>query len=419
MRGSVAVVVALLFVSGCSSSPMGPTPDEGGGGSVQVVIPGNPSGSRYVPMSADTIAIEVATSVTGSAIASGSAAWDPVNGARVTIKNLSPGNRYFRGRALQGGVSGTVLARGVTKTVVLAGRLTEVRLDLVWGDLLYASDAGGDWEIYKTNADMTGTPVNLTNHADTDTEPAASPLGNAIAFVSDRDGNYEIYKMNRDGSNQVRLTNNSVYDLMPSISPDFRTIAWVTYADGDDRLAFMNPDGSNQSHVPGLHTTQEQRPLWSPDSALVCVMAYTDVTYGYDVTVVKTDGTVVGALNEVGDQRPIDWDAQGNILYYDNPTNTHRSVSYPSLSGSSAVFKRVSPDYPQNQFWMTRAPGGENLFVTHYNATGQTELYYVQPESTTAPTTWDWPYTRLTASLADELDPCFLPTNKADAAVPE
>jgi len=422
MRGTLAVLVGLLFVLGCSSSPMGPTPDEGGGGggSVQVFIPGNVPGSRYVPMSADTIEVEVATTVNGSAIASGSAPWDPVNGARVTINNLGPGHRYFRGRARKGGASGTVLARGLVKTVVLAGRLTQVRLDLIWGDLLYASDADGDLEIYKVNADMTGTPVKLTDNAASDDQPCASPLGNAIAFVSTRDGNYEIYKMNRDGSNQVRLTNNSVADLAPSISPDFRTIAWAHWDGGAYRLALMNPDGSNQRVVPGLENAGA-RPLWSPDSGLLCVTAYTNPTYGYDVTVVTAEGSVVGAANETGYPFALDWDGNGNILYYDMTTGAYRSVSYPSLSGSSVVFKPVTPaGYPANSQWLVRAPGGEGLFVTFAMGPGpQCELYYLHPESTTSPSTWDWPYTRLTASPENEAYPCFLPMNKADATVPQ
>jgi hypothetical protein len=424
MRGSLAVmaVVGLLFVLGCSSSPMGTTPDEGGGGSVQVVIPGNAPGSRYVPMSADTVEVEVATSVIGSAIGTASAPWDPVNGARVTIKNLSPGNRWFRGRARQGGASGTVLARGVVKAVVLAGRVTEVRLDLIWGDLLYASAASGNWEIYKVNADMTGTPVNLTNNTAADYEPSASALGNAIAFQSYRDGVPEIYRMNRDGSNQIRLTNNSIEDRMPSISPDFRTIAWTQWDGGSSvyRLALMNPDGTNQRVVAGLDASFGGPPLWSPDSGLLCVTAYTDGTYDYDATVVKADGTVVGALHEAGNQYPLDWDEQGNILYYDVPTGGYRSTSYPSLSGSCALCTPVTAGFPLTTWWLVRAPGGENLFVTDCDTgTGQHELYYLNPQSTTSPSTWDWPYTRLTASPESEMHPCFLPMNKADAAAQE
>jgi hypothetical protein len=90
------------------------------------------------------------------------------------------------------------------------------------------------------------------------------------------------------------------------------------------------------------------------------------------------------------------------------------------LSGSCAVFKRVSHDCPQNASWLVRAPGGENLFVTHCDTGGgQCELYYLQPASTTSPSTWDWPYTRLTASSDYETYPCFLPTNKEDATVPQ
>ena len=61
-------------------------------------------------------------------------------------------------------------------------------------------------------------PVNLTENASFDTEPAWSPDGGSIAFSTGRDGNSEIYVMDADGGSPVNLTNDSGTDDKPAWS---------------------------------------------------------------------------------------------------------------------------------------------------------------------------------------------------------
>jgi hypothetical protein len=46
--------------------------------------------------------------------------------------------------------------------------------------------------------------------------PAYPGANGQIAFASERDGNFELYRMNADGSDQTRLTNNPADDREPS-----------------------------------------------------------------------------------------------------------------------------------------------------------------------------------------------------------
>ena len=54
-----------------------------------------------------------------------------------------------------------------------------------------------------------GTPVDVTNTAANEASASWSPDGTQLAFMLDRDGNEEVYRQNADGTGSAtRLTNN-------------------------------------------------------------------------------------------------------------------------------------------------------------------------------------------------------------------
>jgi len=427
MARVVAIMAFLALLMGCGSSATHPPTDYGSGeGSVTVVIPPNgPPDSRYVPQAADTVAVEAATSVAGSPVAGPAyAPWDPENGAVVRLNGIGVGRRYFRGRALQGGSSGTVLARGIVYAVVLGGVNTDVKLTLVWGDLLYASDATGNFDIYLANADMSGTPVNLTNTPAAERSPSASPMGNTIVYLSYATGQPDVWKMNRDGSGKTQLTNTPTKaEHEPSVSPDFRTIAyqnWVYLVPPTDAwvraIGLMNPDGSNQRSF--VIDRYDNAPLlWSPDSTMLCTSVWNGASASYDVTFLDADDcSVVKTLAKSDLQIPLHWTRSGMILLSNHDAVghvTYQKSAYPGLSAPILLLDPVADAYPVNQYCLAPAPGADDLYVTYCDASGNDELYYVQPESLTSQRL-DWPYTRLTNSSATEWDPTFLPKNLGD-----
>ncbi len=90
--------------------------------------------------------------------------------------------------------------------------------------IAFASDRGGNFEIYRMQASPEGRlnrPVNLTrNPTPFDQDPSWSPDGRKIAFSTTRDGNNEIYTMRAsDGANQTNLTNNPALDFLPAWQP--------------------------------------------------------------------------------------------------------------------------------------------------------------------------------------------------------
>ncbi|HEV2884573.1 MAG TPA: protein kinase [Pyrinomonadaceae bacterium] len=104
--------------------------------------------------------------------------------------------------------------------------------DLRWtpdGNILYASDASGNADIWEMSADGTNQKQ-LTAGAGRNYAPVASPDGQSIVFHSNRSGRWQIWRMSRDGANQVQLTNAQEDGNWPEFSRDGR---WVFYQRSD------------------------------------------------------------------------------------------------------------------------------------------------------------------------------------------
>ncbi len=100
-----------------------------------------------------------------------------------------------------------------------------------------------NWEIYIMNSDGTGL-YNLTQHGGDDTFASWSPDGTHLLFHSNRDGDFEIYRINVNGSGLQQLTFNNVDDLNPAYSPDGSQIVFHRRTGGDYQLFIMNADGT-------------------------------------------------------------------------------------------------------------------------------------------------------------------------------
>lgn len=119
-------------------------------------------------------------------------------------------------------------------------------------------------DIYITNADGSGQPLNLTESPEKDAFPVWSPDGSQIAWLSGDDGNWQIFVMNVDGSGKRQLTG----------SGQINGVAWTvdgrlfTHWQNDEAACsncVMDPDGGNISDAGGKGDLVRYFPFWTAD----------------------------------------------------------------------------------------------------------------------------------------------------------
>lgn len=78
--------------------------------------------------------------------------------------------------------------------------------------LAFASNEGGDFEIYKVKVDGSGLQNITRSTATIDVEPTWSPDGKYLAFTSYRNKQWDIFMIQADGSGLSQLTNDKAFD---------------------------------------------------------------------------------------------------------------------------------------------------------------------------------------------------------------
>lgn len=141
------------------------------------------------------------------------------------------------------------------------------------GQIVFASNRDGNWEIYRMNADGS-LQVNLTNHPGQDLYPRWSGDGSKIVFMTNRDypGSEEpnlidvyvqeaakdgyIYLMNADGSGVRKIT----VGTQPGITPDGRAVAFLR-----NKQVWVHDLATGEEHsiTPALWRASAN-PCWHP-----------------------------------------------------------------------------------------------------------------------------------------------------------
>ena len=269
---------------------------------------------------------------------------------------------------------------GNTKTVnVAAGSPATASFSVVCinlpapvnGKIAFESDRSGNYEVYVMNADGTDV-VKLTDHPALDFEPAWSPDGSKIAFVSRRTGSDEIYVMNADGSGLTKLTSTTGTDRAPAWSPDGSKIAWESSRDGNDEIYVMNADGSAETNLT-KHFADDSHPAWSPDGSKIAFHSDRDANKGYEVYVMKPDGTnVVNLTNNAADfdARPA-WSPDGSKLAFVSSRDGNLEIYMMNANGSGQTRLTSHPELDSYPEW---SPDGSSI-AFRSDRTGNIEVY--------------------------------------------
>ena len=128
------------------------------------------------------------------------------------------------------------------------------------GRVVYTSRAGGNPNLWITNADGTGQHQ-LTADAHINVTPAVSPDGRYVVFGSDRAGAQNIWRVDMSGANPKRLTT-GMSDQKPHCSPDSRWVVYTSNDNGKQRLWKVSIDGGNPAQLTDYTSSY---PVISPD----------------------------------------------------------------------------------------------------------------------------------------------------------
>lgn len=163
--------------------------------------------------------------------------------------------------------------------------------------IVFASNRGGNWDIYTIKPDGSGLK-RLTDHAADDQWPAWSPDGRSIAFVSDRDGEAQVFLMKVDGRDVEQLTDSRGLKRRPTWAPHAQQIAFEKRSRPGFAIRVLTL--SNNS-ITTLH--QGSMPAWSPDGKTILAVSGNlaglvsiDVSGGMSRPVFSDDLSVMGAL---------------------------------------------------------------------------------------------------------------------------
>lgn len=171
-------------------------------------------------------------------------------------------------------------------------------------EIVYASTADGNSELYRRKASGSGRAQRLTFSWSIETSPSWSPNGQELVFVSDRSGKPMLYIMDRDGAGTRRITYDFNYCGSPAWSPRGDRIAFVAMDDGNNFNVYtIAPDGSDAVRL--TSGGSNENPVWSPDGRF---LVFSSTRAGAaDLYVMRADGSGLRRLTWSGGNTMPSW----------------------------------------------------------------------------------------------------------------
>ena len=235
------------------------------------------------------------------------------------------------------------------------------------GRLLFASSRSGNLDVWSMASDGS-SPLQLTAHAATDTDPTPSGDGARVAFVSARDGNSEVYVMDADGSDETRLTNSSETESLPAFAPDGTKIAFVRAVGGfDAQIWIMDSDGGNETQL--TNEAEPTAPAFSPDGGTIAFELSSQI---HTMDLDGNNVTPIGAGKEpsfLPDGRIVVRNANEIYVMDADGSNAVNLTNHPSLDREPTT----SPDGTKIAF-STFRNAELDVFVMNVDGSSQTNL---------------------------------------------
>ena len=220
--------------------------------------------------------------------------------------------------------------RSLTRLTFAPGLQTDVTFSPDGRFIAYASDQGGNFDIWVQPTAGGGDPVQVTKSPAADTEPDWSPDGGQIVFRSERDGG-GLFVVSALGGPERRLT---AFGVRPKWSPDGSLILFLSAPAGlqGTRLFVVGTDGSPPQRVLERFTADVTWLMgwaWHPDGRRVSLLGQTRSHPQTALHTVPIDGgspimtTVPQLLHPEGGNRvgAFAWGASGAAMYFELSVN--------------------------------------------------------------------------------------------------
>lgn len=256
------------------------------------------------------------------------------------------------------------------------------------GQIAFASDRGGDFDIYLMQPDGNGVSELMDSEADyffpaisaaddlmvwdadldairilgangaekfllvgVSGRPAWSPDGTQVAVVmSLLVPSPEILRTNIVDMTTLWLTQNPADDREPAWSPDGETIAFTTDRDGADHIYLMNANGSGPRRLTS-GSRSESEAAWSPDGKMLAFASGIDGET--EIFVVNADGTDLRQITDSpGRNQNPTWSADGSLIAFWSDRSGNPEIYLIGVDGAGLTQLTDDPAEDIHPFWV-------------------------------------------------------------------
>lgn len=196
-------------------------------------------------------------------------------------------------------------------------------------ELIYTSYKRGNPDLYKHNL-ASGLETVISSRSGLNITGSWSPDGSKIALGLSKDGNTEIYTIASSGKNPNRLTISQSANVSPAWSPDGSKIAFVSDKLGNPQVFVMDNNGGNQQRL-SSGTAYSSNPAWSPDGSKI---AYTRSAGGFQIFVMKADGSEQYQLTDIGRNERPRWSPDGRLIVFSSNRDGREAIYVMRADGS-------------------------------------------------------------------------------------